>query len=324
MTSIVQNASVAHFAYYLSHHPAVLGKANCTVMLGYTSGYEDIATEIEDGTRSLPGYQLRRFELDHAPQEVLSNAIREADVFVFFYDSSTLPRPQPGGPGFVRQLQSTMTEHWRKSILFKDYGPYFREAFSVEPERIDALNSQLIGIAAGATHLAFSNGKGSWLNAPLHSAKKWTSINGKGNFDLVPGEIATHCDDINACLQFTGTFLSTIPFAVKYGVISSPVTIVVEKSRIVRVACESEGLRRDLEAYLSAHPSNSTIEELGIGTNEGVRSLYGRNAGFEERHCGLHLGLGGGAVGSHHLDLIFSSGTLQFDERIVFDGQYRL
>ncbi|GAB2890883.1 hypothetical protein GCM10027093_27450 [Paraburkholderia jirisanensis] len=60
------------------------------------------------------------------------------------------------------------------------------------------------------------------------------------------------------------------------------------------------------------------------GADRHFDQIGGRNAGFDERHCGLHLGLGGGAKGSHHLDLIFDSGTLQFDERIVFDGQYRI
>lgn len=324
MSTLVRNAPVEHFAWYLAHHPAVSGKADCSVMLGYTAAYQDVATEIAEELTGLAGYRVRSFELDQEPHDTLDDAIHHSDVFVFFYDSSTLPNPQPGGPEFIRKLQPTMMQHWRRSILFKDYGPYFRAAFSIAPQRIDELNSRLIDIAGSATHLAFSNGKGSWLGATLRSARKWTSVNGRGNFDLVPGEIATHCDDINACVQFTGTFLGTIPFAIKYGVIAAPVTIVVEQSRVVRIASDNAALKRDLESYLSAHPSNSTIEELGIGTNEGVRGLYGRNAGFEERHCGLHLGLGGGAKGSHHLDLIFDSGTIQFDERIVFDGEYRI
>ena len=42
------------------------------------------------------------------------------------------------------------------------------------------------------------------------------------------------------------------------------------------------------------------------------------------RHCGLHLGLGGGAKGSHHLDLIFESGVLALDKEPMFDGRFVL
>ncbi|MDR8100034.1 leucyl aminopeptidase, partial [Burkholderia cenocepacia] len=80
--------------------------------------------------------------------------------------------------------------------------------------------------------------------------------------------------------------------------------------------------RRDFTTYLDRHANHRRIEDFGIGTNLGIRGLYGRNAGFEERHPGLHLGLGGGENGSHHLDLIFARGTLSLDERIVFDGAF--
>ncbi len=109
-------------------------------------------------------------------------------------------------------------------------------------------------------------------------------------------------------MNFVGTFLSTIPFARKYGVLQSPLELWIEDSTIQKIATDVPGLEHDFNKYLDANPSNRRIEELGIGTNEGVKSLYARNAGFEERHCGLHLGLGGGAKGSHHLDLIFEKG----------------
>jgi leucyl aminopeptidase (aminopeptidase T) len=121
-------------------------------------------------------------------------------------------------------------------------------------------------------------------------------------------------------VRFLGTFLSTIPFARKYGIIESPLELWIENSVVTRIATDVPGLEHDFNKYLDANPSNRRIEELGIGTNEGVSQLYARNAGFEERHCGLHLGLGGGAKGSHHMDLIFNSGSLAVDKRVVFDG----
>lgn len=62
-----------------------------------------------------------------------------------------------------------------------------------------------------ATTLSFRDDHGSWFETPLSSIKKWTDINGVGNFDLAPGEIATHSEAINGHVKFKGTFLSTIP-----------------------------------------------------------------------------------------------------------------
>jgi len=105
-------------------------------------------------------------------------------------------------------------------------------------------------------------------------------------------------------------------------VLQSPLELWIENSTVCSVASEVPGLADDFNKYLNANPSNRRVEELGIGTNEGVKDLYARNAGFEERHCGLHLGLGGGQKGSHHLDLIFASGVLALDDKPVFDGAF--
>jgi len=215
-----------------------------------------------------------------------------------------------------------MAEHWKKSLLFKDYGDYFYDTFSVEPQRIADLNATLIRRMGQATVLSFTDKHGSRLEAPLSSIKKWTNINGVGNHDLAPGEIATHSEAINGQVRFVGTFLSTIPFARKYGVLQSPLELWIENSTVCSVASDVPGLVDDFNKYLNANPSNRRVEELGIGTNEGVKDLYARNAGFEERHCGLHLGLGGGQKGSHHLDLIFASGVLALDDKPVFDGTF--
>ena len=215
-----------------------------------------------------------------------------------------------------------MAEHWKKSLLFKDYGDYFYDTFSVEPQRIADLNATLIRRMSQANVLSFTDKHGSRLEAPMSSIKKWTNINGIGNHDLAPGEIATHSEAINGQVRFVGTFLSTIPFARKYGVLQSPLELWIENSTICSVASDVPGLADDFNKYLNANPSNRRVEELGIGTNEGVKDLYARNAGFEERHCGLHLGLGGGQKGSHHLDLIFASGVLALDDKPVFDGSF--
>ena len=187
---------------------------------------------------------------------------------------------------------------------------------------IHELNATLILRMSQASSLTFKDAFQLDLYLSLDSVKKWTNINCVDNFYLAPGEIATHSERINGPVNFVGTFLSTIPFARKYGVFQTPLELWINNSSITRIATLVPGLESDFTNYLNANPSNRRIEELGIGTNEGIKALYGRNAGFEERHCGLHLGLGGGAKGSHHLDLIFSSGVLALDGKTIFDGHF--
>ena len=100
-----------------------------------------------------------------------------------------------------------------------------------------------------------------------------------GNLDVVPGEIATHVTDLNGSVVFSGTFLGTVPFAIKYKVAEQLATLQVENSTIVGFGTDNEGFRRDFSTYLDRHPNHRRIEEFGIGTNLGIRGLYGRNAG---------------------------------------------
>ena len=317
-----QTRAIRHFLYYLERHPALSNARAQKVVLGHTADYQAMVSAILEQARQATPLTFSALRLDLEPAERLARAIIDCDLYIFFYDSSTLAQPRPDGPEFLRPLHGLMAEHWKKSLLFKDYGEYFYDTFSVEPQRIADLNATLIRRLSQASTLSFSDPQGSYFETPLSNVKKWTDINGVGNYDLAPGEIATHSEAINGHVKFLGTFLGTIPFARKYGVLQAPLELWIENSSITRVATEVPGLANDFNKYLDANPSNRRIEELGIGTNEGIRSLYGRNSGFEERHCGLHLGLGGGAKGSHHLDLIFSSGVLAVDNKPVFDGQF--
>ncbi|OLF54839.1 leucyl aminopeptidase [Pseudomonas chlororaphis] len=313
-------AAIRHFLYYLEHHPALTGRQHAKVLIGHTADYTATSAAILEQAREPFGFTALR--LDQEPTPVLAQAIEDCDLYIFFYDSSTLTPPRPQGPAFIQALQAVMAENWKKSLLFKDYGDYFYDTFSVEPQRIAELNATLIGYMSQATTLSFHDDHGSYFDTPLSSIRKWTNINGVGNYDLAPGEVASHSEAINGRVKFVGTFLGTIPFARKYGVLQSPLELWIENSTITRIATDVPGLEDDFNKYLDANPSNRRIEELGIGTNEGVKALYARNSGFEERHCGLHLGLGGGAKGSHHLDLIFAGGVLALDDKPVFDGRF--
>jgi aminopeptidase len=141
--------------------------------------------------------------------------------------------------------------------------------------------------------------------------------------DLIPGEVATSSNKINGTIHFTGTFLSLIPFALKYGLIGKDELILkIENSRVISMSGKNKNLVKDLEFFFEKHPNNRTIEEVGLGTNFGIKKLRGLNTAFEERHCGLHLGFGGREKGSHHLDFIFQEGCLFFDNNLIYNGKY--
>lgn len=308
----------------LGFHPALRDKLahgeTGKLLVGYDTRNRDTALR---AFSALPAsLDATTLSLENTAPDDIAAALTQADLFVLLYDSSCLPTPSPSGPPFLAAIRPAIVEHWNKSVLFKDYGPHLDEAFAESLDDIAARNARLIEAAAHASQIHFIDEAGNRLSGSLAAAQKWTSVDGMGNLDVVPGEIATHVTDLNGSIVFSGTFLGTVPFAIKYRVAERLATLHVRDSLIDGFDSDDAGFRRDFAAYLERHDNHRRIEEFGIGTNLGIRALYGRNAGFEERHPGLHLGLGGGANGSHHLDLIFARGTLAFDERIVFDGAF--
>ncbi|PRH39477.1 leucyl aminopeptidase [Burkholderia vietnamiensis] len=308
----------------LGFHPALRDKLargeTGKLLVGYDTRNRDTALR---AFSALPAsLDATTLSLENTAPDDIAAALTQADLFVLLYDSSCLPTPSPSGPPFLAAIRPAIVEHWNKSVLFKDYGPHLDEAFAESLDDIAARNARLIEAAVHASQIHFIDEASNRLSGSLAADQKWTSVDGMGNHDVVPGEIATHVTDLNGSIVFSGTFLGTVPFAIKYRVAERLATLHVRDSLIDGFDSDDAGFRRDFAAYLERHDNHRRIEEFGIGTNLGIRALYGRNAGFEERHPGLHLGLGGGANGSHHLDLIFARGTLAFDERIVFDGAF--
>jgi hypothetical protein len=306
----------------LGFHPAICEKLTNGEVVRAMIGYDDLNRETAFASLSSlpPPFAPTMLSLEHADAGTLIDEIDGSDIFILLYASSTLPSPKPEGPAFLDPIRQAIVRQWKKSVLFKDYGAHLDEAFSEPLHKIAARNAWLIDLARGASEVRFEDGLGNRLTGALSQNQKWTSIDGMGNLDVVPGEIATHIEDLNGIVTFGGTFLSTIPFAPKYKVVDEGfLTLQIEKGCVTGFESADAGFCKDFEAYLDAHPNHRQVQEFGIGTNLGVQDLYGRNAGFEERHPGLHLGLGGGQLGSHHLDLIFRSGRIAFDDRVVFD-----
>ncbi|PHM39737.1 hypothetical protein Xmau_02335 [Xenorhabdus mauleonii] len=315
-----ENNSIRNMLSCLFNHPAVKEKADNAeiihLLIGWDVNHKNIVKNIIKVSDTLPLLDICSVSLNETPSGILTEQIEKCDVFIFFYLSSTLKPFSSAGPEFLPPIKKIMQKYWNKSILFKDYSNHFYDSFSEDISAIKNRNKLLIANAVISKQVIFKQKNDYSLVATMSENQSWTSIDGTGNYDLTPGEIATKFHNLEGDIIFSGTFLSTVPFAIKYGVVKDFFKMTVKNSKIIDFECHDHNFSQDFDKYLSANPSNSVIEEFGIGTNCGVKRLYGLNAGFEERHPGLHLGLGGGAIGSHHLDLIVQGGTLSFDENI--------
>ncbi|WP_108652998.1 M29 family metallopeptidase [Dongshaea marina] len=323
----MKSQSIYNMYECLKNHPAISEKVkqgnNIRVLIGSDEENMQLSLAISESCHLKNISSVNVINLSLSPSDYVEEQIDSSDIYIFIYSSATLKKPMPKGPSFIVELKNVLSRTWKKSVIFKDYGVYFDTAFQEGPDTIRAINNDLICLSGAAKKLSYHDGYGGKITGTLDDEAKWTSIDGFGNPDVVPGEIATRIKDLSGEICFSGTFLSTVPFAIKYGVVDELMMLKVEASKVVDFHTNNHQFRDDFMKYLNHNQGNSIIEEFGIGTNIGIKELYGRNAGFEERHPGLHLGLGGGISGSHHLDLIFSRGSLSFDDSTFFkNGQF--
>ncbi|EJE8516193.1 hypothetical protein M5252_004541 [Vibrio parahaemolyticus] len=315
--------SVENFFCCVFNHPAMAGKEGkpAHILVGSDLNQRSTAISIIENCPPHLGYTFTHVDLESEKPQKVGDSIEACDLFIFMYDSSLREDITPHGPSFIPPLKQKMAEHWKKSVLLREYGEYFEEAFLSNIYDITVLNQRIIEAASQAKTVTFYDGYGGVLKGTFAEDQKWKSLDGCNHYDLMPGEVATRIIDLTGSVTFGGTFLSTVPFAIKYGVIKPSLKVDIEHSRVVAVKSENHSLEADFNTYLNKCASNRIVEEFGIGTNLNV-NLHGRNASFEERHAGLHLGLGGGERASHHLDLVFSTGKILFDERVIFDGSF--
>ena len=207
-------------------------------------------------------------------------------------------------------------KHWKRTLKITGIGKHFSEVYAQSPAELSNYTDQIKNQCEAAQLITYHDDNDSYIEA--HFTQKFTVIDGINSIDLVPGEIASYPDKISGYINFNGTFLSLIPFSLKYGVIQPNELIFnIKNNRIIDIKGTNTSLVNDLNIHFDKHPDNSAVDEFGIGTNKGVSNLYGTNSVFEERHHGLHLGLGGREKGSVHLDLLFLQGTIKADEKVL-------
>jgi hypothetical protein len=319
---------VRHFHHYLRQHSAMRQRSAPRLLLAHDQAYRSLARSLAEGLGAVAAAGeaalcVTVVGVEELGRDALIARLDEADLFAFFYDSHTRPDADPRGAPHVRDIKDYLKDHWKRSVLFIDIKDHFPEIYATPPSTIAGLNRWVIEEAGRARTMRVTSRAGTELTVDLSRAKPWTDIDGVSCPDLIPGEVATASPGIDGVVRFQGTLLSLLPFAIKHGLVEEqPIELVIQGRKVERVGCANRRLLADLEYFFGRSEANRVVEEVGIGTNLGVRRLYALNSAFEERHCGLHLGLGGAEPGSHHLDLVFGDSRITFDDRLVFDGEF--
>jgi len=208
-------------------------------------------------------------------------------------------------------------------------------------EVVDRLSQQVLQRVRRATRIRATTAAGTDITADLNPDYKWFKTSGIispekwGN--LPGGECFTAPGEVNGTFVVDGVVGDWL--CARYGLLAStPLTIRIERNRIVSCTSANKQLEADFWAYTHTDENSDRVGEFAIGTNLGVDHVIG-NILQDEKFPGIHIAFGN-PYGEHtgapwrsgtHIDVVglrfniwleSGAGENKTTEQIMKDGRF--
>lgn len=190
--------------------------------------------------------------------------------------------------------------------------------------KVDAISRKVIDVVTNAKQIRCTTPAGSDFTADMNPNYRWVKTSGLispekwGN--LPGGEVFTTPGEVNGVFVIDGVVGDYL--CEKYGNLKdAPLTVHVEKNRLVSAESSNQALRDDFWAYTHTDENSDRVGEFAIGTNIQLEKVIGEIL-QDEKFPGIHIAFGN-PYGAHtgadwysvtHIDVV---GT-EFD--IIVDG----
>lgn len=200
---------------------------------------------------------------------------------------------------------------------------------------VDRISTQVWDAAGKAAKIRATTPAGTELVADMNPNYKWIKTSGIisplkwGN--LPGGETFTTPGEVNGTFVVDGVVGDYL--CARYGDLrSTPLTLHVERNRLVSARCENKDLERDFWDYTHTDENSDRVGEFAIGTNIGCRDVIG-NILQDEKIPGIHIAFGN-PYGHHtgadwysvtHIDVVGREFSIWIDDRqIMRDGRFMI
>lgn len=201
--------------------------------------------------------------------------------------------------------------------------------------KVDALSVEVRAIAASAKKIRATTESGTEILADMNPNYNWIKTSGIistskwGN--LPGGECFTTPGEVNGTFVIDGVVGDYL--CAKYGDLrDNPLTVKVEKNRMVSAESKNQELRDEFWAYCHTDENSDRVGEFAIGTNLALNDVIG-NILQDEKIPGVHIAFGN-PYGAHtgadwysatHIDVVGRKFNIWADDRqIMRDGQFLL
>jgi len=256
---------------------------------------EEIAASLADQVREV-GAPCDTFIMeDYGPRPMLElpapirAALERADVSIY------AGQPKEGELAFRRALTQIIDRRQiRHAHMVSISHRIMTEAMRANFDDVDAISTRVLERAKKAERITATSPGGSKLEATFDPTIKWLKTSGIistskwGN--LPGGEVLTapaRVDGVYVADGVVGDYLCA-----RYGDLqNNPLSVTIENSRIVDVACKRADLVADFRAYTSTDENSDRVGEFAIGTNVALTDVIG-NILQDEKLPTLHIAFG--------------------------------
>ena len=201
------------------------------------------------------------------------------------------------------------------------------EGMRADFHAIDRLSARVIELARRAKTIRATTPAGTNIAATIDPNLRWIKTSGListekwGN--LPGGEIFTAPGEVNGTFVIDGVVGDWL--CEKYGSLAgAPLTITVEKNRLVDATSANRALRDDFWKYTHTDENSDRVGEFAIGTNIGLKSVIGSIL-QDEKFPGVHIAFGN-PYGAHtgatwtsstHIDVVGTHFDIWMDEQQI-------
>lgn len=198
---------------------------------------------------------------------------------------------------------------------------------------VDRLSQRVLDLVQHARTIRATTPAGTDMTATLNPDYRWIKTSGLISRDkwgnLPGGEVFTTPGDVNGTFVVDGVVGDWL--CDRYGLLQrTPLTLHIEKSRLVSAESPNRQLRDDFWAYTHTDAESDRVGEFAIGTNVELHHVIGHIL-QDEKFPGVHIAFGN-PYGAHtgadwysstHIDVV----GLRFDiwvdgKQIMEDGKF--
>jgi leucyl aminopeptidase (aminopeptidase T) len=168
------------------------------------------------------------------------------------------------------------------------------EGMRADFKKVDALSRWVLERVRAAKTMRCTSTAGSDIRVTLDPKLKWIKTSGLispekwGN--LPGGEVFTSPGNVEGVFVCDGVLGDWL--AAKFGDMrDNPLTVTIEKSRIVGLACARQDVLKDFREYTSRHENSNRVGEFALGTNIALHDVIGKIL-QDEKIPGVHIAFG--------------------------------